>query len=286
MLNSKHRVSYLQTIRTFLKVGTCSETACLMINRGFDQSLIPEEQAAMPMAGGILQHGYQCGLLWGAALAAGARAYQLYGAGPEAETRAVLAAQQAVKNFRTCNKHKTIDCGDLTDLDETSSPVKLIQYFLLKGGVVSCLRMAGRYAPRAYTTINDSFAEHQMPVHPAPVSCTAVLCKKAGATEQQAVMASGLAGGIGLCGGGCGALGAAIWLLALRTNKTDQKMMFNSPEAQNIMNTFVKCTGAEFECSEIVGRKFEDIQDHAIYLQNGGCSQLLNALADDQESSY
>lgn len=34
-----------------------------------------------------------------------------------------------------------------------------------------------------------------------------------------------------------------------------------------------------FECSEIVGRKFEDIDDHAGYLREGGCSELIEVLA-------
>lgn len=278
----KRSVTYNHTMRTFFKTGTCSEAACNVINRGFEQSLTWEEQAAMSLAGGILQHGFQCGLLWGAALAAGARTFQLYGSGPEAETRAVLAAQQAVNTFRSSNKHKTVNCSDLTDIDETSSAAKLVQYFILKGGVVSCFHMSGRYVPRAYKAINESFIEHHVPVPPAPVSCTAALCEKAGATEQQTVMAAGLAGGIGLCGGGCGALGAAIWLLALRTNTQEQKMD-SSPQAQQIINKFVKCTGAEFECSDITGRKFKDVADHAEYLQDGGCSQLLKVLSNLRE---
>ena len=39
-----------------------------------------EERAADPWAGGLMQ-GYQCGQLWDAALAAGAQAHRLWGAG-------------------------------------------------------------------------------------------------------------------------------------------------------------------------------------------------------------
>jgi hypothetical protein len=53
----------------------------------------------MPFAGGIAQYGYQCGMLWGATLAAGAQAYRLYGAGPQAETQAIIAAQRLVESF-------------------------------------------------------------------------------------------------------------------------------------------------------------------------------------------
>ncbi len=38
----------------------------------------------MPLAGGIVGNGYQCGMIWGAALAAGAQAYRLLGTGPVA----------------------------------------------------------------------------------------------------------------------------------------------------------------------------------------------------------
>ena len=54
----------------------------------------------MPFAGGIMQHGYQCGMIWGAALAAGAQAYRLFGPGPQAEAMAVIAAQWLVESFR------------------------------------------------------------------------------------------------------------------------------------------------------------------------------------------
>ena len=54
----------------------------------------------MPFAGGIANQGYQCGMLWGAALAAGAQAYRLFGPGPRAETEAIIAAQRLVESFR------------------------------------------------------------------------------------------------------------------------------------------------------------------------------------------
>ena len=70
----------------------------------------------MPFAGGIMRHGYQCGMIWGAALAAGAQAYRLFGPGPQAEIRAILAAQGLVESFRARNKN--INCLEITDLDK------------------------------------------------------------------------------------------------------------------------------------------------------------------------
>ena len=74
-----------------------------VVDRSFDHPLKLEEHAAMPLAGGIMQHGYQCGMIWGATLAAGAQAYRLFGPGPQAETRAIIAAQRLVESFRARN---------------------------------------------------------------------------------------------------------------------------------------------------------------------------------------
>ena len=45
-----------------------------IVDASLDHPMKPEEKASMPLAGGIANMGYQCGMLWGAALAAGAEA--------------------------------------------------------------------------------------------------------------------------------------------------------------------------------------------------------------------
>ncbi len=42
---------------------------------------------------------------------------------------------------------------------------------------------------------------------------------------------------------------------------------------------FLGCTGYEFECARIAGRKFESVGDHAAYLRDGGCAKVLDVLA-------
>ena len=93
MTKAKSGISSMGTVSTFLKGRACSDTLSHVLNRAFDHPLKLEERAAMPFAGGIMQHGYQCGMIWGATLAAGAQAYRLFGAGPQAEAKAILAAQ-------------------------------------------------------------------------------------------------------------------------------------------------------------------------------------------------
>ena len=71
-----------------------------VVDDSLDHPLKLEEHATMSLAGGLMQNGYQCGMLWGAALAAGAQAYRLLGSGPQAETEAITASQKLVESFR------------------------------------------------------------------------------------------------------------------------------------------------------------------------------------------
>jgi hypothetical protein len=251
-----------------------------VLNKAFDHPLKLEEKASMPFAGGIMQHGYQCGMIWGAALAAGAQAYRLFGSGPQAETAAVIAARKIIESFRADNKH--INCLEITDIDKSSSTMQMITYFLIKGGTIGCFRMAAKYAQVAFSEINTALSEKSIEAPSLPVSCAAMLAQKMGASEIHTVMAAGLAGGIGLCGGACGALGAAIWIMAMNNNKEGKgKIDFKNPRALEVIDRFIKSTDYKFECSEIVGRKFENIDDHANYMRNGGCSKIIEVLANE-----
>ena len=232
----------------------------------------------MLFAGGVMQHGYQCGMIWGATLAAGAQAYRLFGPGPQAETKAIVAAQRLVESFRALNNN--INCLEITDIDKSSSTMQMITYFLIKGGSIGCLRMAAKYAPVAFSEINTALSERHTEAPTPPVSCAAVLAQRMGVSDMQTVMAAGFAGGIGLSGGACGALGAAIWITGMKSGKEGAgKIDYRNPRAMDTIDRFMKCTDCEFECSKIVGRRFENVDDHAGYLRDGGCSKIIEILA-------
>jgi hypothetical protein len=72
-------------------------------------------------------------MLWGSTLAAGAEAYRRFGTGPQAEARAILAAQRIMDSFRTQNK--ATDCSELTGMQESLTARQLTTYFFLKGGL-------------------------------------------------------------------------------------------------------------------------------------------------------
>jgi hypothetical protein len=225
-----------------------------------------------------MQYGYQCGMIWGAALAAGAQAYQLFGPGPKAEVMAVIAAQRLVKSFRSLNNE--IDCAEITNLDRSSSAMWMIFHFLLKGGSISCFHRAFRYAKEALGEIDNSLSQDHLILPQPPVSCTAILAKKVGASDIQTVMVAGLAGGIGLSGSACGALGTAIWLIGINTLKEEgDKLAFKSPRAEDTIERFLKCSDYEFECSTIVGNTFGNVSDHAEHIHNQGCSKIIETLA-------
>lgn len=278
MTGGKHRISSLRTVGTFLAGRACSDTLFHVLGEAFGDPLLVEERAAMPLAGGIMQHGYQCGMIWGAALAAGARAYRLLGGGPRAEARAIVAARRLLESFRALNRHT--DCVDLTGMDASASAVRTTMHFFVKGGAITCFRMAASYAPVALRAVETALSEDGAEAPPPPVSCAAMLARRMGASELHAVMAAGLAGGIGLSGGACGALGAALWIAGMRSIEGGAaKLAYKAPAALDLVERFLRCTGYEFECSEIVKRRFDGVGDHAGYVRGGGCARVLDVLA-------
>ncbi|MFC1944796.1 C-GCAxxG-C-C family (seleno)protein [Chloroflexota bacterium] len=252
-----------------------------VVDRSLDQQLEIEEHASGPLAGGIVSMGYQCGMLWGGTLAAGAQAYGLLGPGPQAETAAMIASQRLVESFRARNKN--INCLEITEIEWKPSSKRrfLMQIFkfFIKGGPIGCVRMTARYAPVAFSEINTALSEENIEVPAPPVSCSAMLAQKMGVSEKHTVMAAGFAGGIGLSGGACGALGAAIWIIGMNGHKEGAGKKVINSRASDLIDRFIRSADFKFECSEIVGRRFGDIGDHAGYLRDGGCAEIIEVLA-------
>jgi hypothetical protein len=258
-----------------------------VVDSSLDHPLKPEERAVSPFMGGFMNHGYQCGMLWGTTLAAGAQSYRLHGPGSQAETGAIIAAQRLVESFRA--RYKAIDCLDITEVEfKPTSKSRLLKqilkFFIKKGGFVGCFRMAAGYAPVAASEIDIAFSEEQFEAASPPVSCATMLAQKMGVSEMHAVMAAGFAGGIGLSGGACGALGAAIWIIGMNCLEqgSDDDLWYSEiyqSKAVDAIDRFMNSADFEFECCDIVGRRFEDIDDHAAYLRDGGCSEIIEALA-------
>lgn len=265
------------TKRVFLKKGTCSRTFFYILNREFGHPLEEEERAADPLAGGILQQGYQCGMLWGASLAVGAEACRRCGDRDRAIGMTVKATQHVMDSF--VSRAKSPDCEDITDCD-FSSKFSVAKYFFT-GKFWSCFKLAEKWAPDAIRSATEGLALDQTDLPRKPMSCASEVVRKMGATDEEMVMVSGLAGGIGLCGDGCGALAAAIWMNTLtRVRAQNYKTSFSDPVAEKILNTFYETTDYEMECSAITGRRFKTLDEHTEFMKSGGCDKLINILAN------
>jgi len=246
-----------------------------VVDADFDHPLQLEEHASAPLAGGIANMGYQCGMLWGAALAAGAHSYHLYGPTPHAESEAVRATQTLVETFRARTHH--INCMEITEMNMQKGSGFL--KFLLKGGPITCFIHTAGYAREAYREIDAAFSAEPTAAPPTPMSCATLLAQKMGAADMHAVMVAGFAGGIGLSGGGCGALGTAIWLKSLSQPGEVAGFSFKNTWVDEVVNRYLESADYEFECSAVVGRRFESVADHADYLRGGGCSRIIESLA-------
>jgi hypothetical protein len=271
-------ITPLRTVGTFIRGRACSDTLFHVLSCAYEHPQPEEERGAQPFAGGIMQRGHQCGMIWGAVLAAGAEAHRRLGDSPRAEAVAIAAARKLLETFRAQNG--ATDCYDITEIDEESTTTDMVTYFLLKGGVVRCFAGAARYASAAKDAIDTALAAPPEDAPPAPPSCAALLARQMGASEQHAAMVAGFAGGIGLSGGGCGALAAAIWLTGVRALQGGAaRVDFQWPAGQAVIERFLACTLGKFECAAICRRTFAGVEDHADYLRGGGCARLLEVLA-------
>ena len=264
------------TKRVFLKKGACSHTLFYIVNRDFGHLREQEEAASDPLAGGITQQGYQCGMLWGAALAVGAESYRRHDARGNAIERAITATQHVLKSFIA--RAKSADCSEITscDFQNTSGLVK----YLLTGKPITCFRLADKWAPEAIQSAREGLSLDNNDGVQEARSCATDLVQKMGGTDEEAVMVAGFAGGLGLSGDACGALSAAIWMNALaRVKEHKFKYSLSDPETEKIIEAFHEETGYEMECSKITGKCFKTVGEHTEFVCAGGCNKLINVLA-------
>jgi hypothetical protein len=242
---------------------------------GFD--LKPEEHATSPLAGGLAQLGYQCGQVWGAALAAGARAVELFGAGPAGQAAALHVSAQLIQQFR--GRYSHVNCSELIGMEFKSVDARSLAKFVVRGGPVRCFSMTAGFAKVTRAEIDAALAEEMPPAPALPVSCSSLLAQKRGASERHATLLAGFAGGVGLSGEGCGALGAALWLAALDEVTATGKVDLADPRHMSVVERFLTAIDGDFECASIVGRQFAGVSDHAAYVASGGCARIIDALA-------
>lgn len=264
------------TKKIFWSKGPCSTALFFILNREFGYPKPAEEYAADPFCGGMMRKGYQCGMLWGTSLAAGAEAWRRYPDRGQSITAAITATQHLMDSFS--RRKKTVNCHDITRFDTTTKWG--MAKFFLTGKPLACTNLAAAWAPEAIRAVGEGLSSGQNDIPDLPMSCASEVARKMGASDEEVVMVAGFAGGLGLSGNACGALSAAIWLKTLDHCKEHPG---NPPDpntkAIKVQETFQEFTGNEFQCDKICGQRFKTIGDHTEFIKNGGCKNLIDLLA-------
>ncbi len=282
MKTIKSETVKLKAKRTFIKKGTCSRTFFYILDREFGHPRDEEEKAIDPLAGGILQQGYQCGMLWGASMAVGAEAFRRNNDPGQATGLTILATQHIMESF--VHRTSSIECEDITECNFTDK--KSFRKFMLRGKFVNCFKLAGKWAPEALNAANDGLEQGKAETPEHSLSCASELIRLMGGSDEEAMMVAGFAGGLGLSGSGCGALAAAVWKNALIHNrKQSGKSATYDPAKDLTLKAFYEETDYEIQCDKICGKRFETVKEHTEFVKNGGCQKLIEVLADtiDQE---
>lgn len=265
------------TKQVFRQCGTCSRTFFHLLNREFGYNKDLEEKAIDPLAGGIMQLGHQCGMLWGSAMAVGAEAFRRNDDTDEAIGRAVKATQHLVKSFS--DRTQTLNCREITDTD-FSKTIQMIKYMLFKAK--NCFNLAEDWAPEAFKAAHEGLAEELEHLPAGPLSCASEVVRRMGGNKEQMVTVAGLAGGLGLSGYGCGALSAALWMRSMQwlEEHPQKRTSYSNAHAKATLKAFQEKTGGELLCEKLTGRTFETIEEHAEFIRDGGCEELIEMLTE------
>ena len=79
-------------------------------------------------------------------------------------------------------------------------------------------------------------------------------------------------------------LGAAVWLIDLEDREREAATVgYANARLAALIDRFKEATGGIFECERITGRRFGNVAEHADFLGAGGCSQLIDVLANLQD---
>jgi hypothetical protein len=279
----------------FLECTACSEASMTTQMRGFGFEEPIYEQALHSFSGGFLHLGHACGLLTGAALAAGFVARERF----ESDEMRAAAALDATVQLAKSHPELTgsINCLEITNVSFETIGGRLSYYQQGKG------RMCGRYhlrwAPQAHELIDNTLTEFSEQssledCENCAVQALGRMVDVAGMREEDTVLVAGLAGGVGLLGNVCGALAAGVYAMSVSDylgqagKKRDSKIRGALEELSGhgrkdpgtqLRGAFIDQFGSEL-CKQIIQRQFESIEDHSAYIKGDGCQDVVGFTAE------
>lgn len=263
------------TKKLFRSLGSCSHTFFHILNREFGNNIRIEERAADPLAGGIYQQGYQCGMLWGASLGVGTEAFRITNDRNLSIGLSIQATQNLMESFS--NTTGTTECCEITECN-FSSKVSMAKYFFT-GKFLSCFDLAENWAPKAIDSAKKILKKNNNQPPKKCMSCATEIARKMGASDEESIAVSGFAGGLGLSGKACGGLAAAIWINNLERCRKNDKTSYKDPNSNETLEKFYAQTDYEIMCEKITGEKFNTLSEHTEFIENGGCNNLINSFS-------
>ncbi|WP_372650162.1 C-GCAxxG-C-C family (seleno)protein [Draconibacterium sp.] len=137
----KNTCSTRKEARSLLFILGCTGALFAVVNKNFGQRDREVVKATGPLCGGILQEGHQCGMLWGAALAAGAEANRRTNDPSAATSLAISTARDLVDSFS--RRKSSVNCRDITNCNQKSILGQI--KFFITGKPLNCARLIGRW---------------------------------------------------------------------------------------------------------------------------------------------
>lgn len=274
----------------WLRCISCSETSVTLVNReaGVEAPLF--EQALHLFSGGFMHQGHACGHLWGATLGAGIRAAEKF-SGTDAKSAAALDAACRLVGALS-EDGWAFTCRGNTGFDLTSLTGRL--KYLRSDKPKACGRKALAWASHANTIIDTSIANFDprsvnTPCANCAVNCMSKVTSVTGIGNNESAKVAGFAGGLGLSGSVCGALSVGVFALSIQyyQNRDPQRRdtVFRAAVQElnlvdgglrklpsRLLHDFKVQFGSEL-CKDIVGRKFNDVDDHTQFIADGGCQE-------------
>lgn len=261
--------------KLFMQKGSCAHLSFYLLNLEYGHNKNDEERAIDQLAGGLAQRGYQCGMLWGTSMGASAEAYRRNKNKDQAIASSVSTTKQVVDAFVAITGSP--DCVDIINIDFSKRFSKLKMIFSAAG---NCFDLAYRWHPAAIKT-TEKWVTESTTFQDNLTTCASEVIRKMGGSEEEMVMVSGFAGGLGLSGNACGAVSAAIWMKTLdwcRKNPEEKGYAYGGVE--DILALFNEETNGEMLCYNITGKRFNSIDDHAEFIKKGGCRKIIELLAE------
>ena len=279
----------------WLRGVACSEASMTTQMRGFGFEEPVYEEALHAFSGGFMHLGYACGLLTGAAMAAGFLARERFDDDATSSVAALYATIRLAKAHLELTG--SVNCREITEVDLTNMGGRL--RYLREGKGRMCGRLHLKWSPQAHGLIEKAFTEFEERLpDQACANCAVKTMEKitalTGIDAKDAVLVAGFAGGVGLLGNVCGALAAGAYALLLSRQleqehkKRDSRMRgsmhelagasYRGPVTQ-LRLTFIERYDSEL-CLQITERQFQDIEDHSDFIEQGGCREVIKFVAD------